>query len=426
MWSYDNGSSRRSRDNPPSSSRRYYGPVYDQPYYDDGPLASSVPSYDRHRRKSVPVNSTLDETRQPRRAAVIASDDGFDKPFARSGLADPYSGASSRHDVEAKTSDRHRHFRDKRGTYEIDEGQNLRRAKSYSPHRAAREAEAPRRVSPDATSKSGWQEADYAAPARRSSTRKGREQQQQYYDEEPSAKYGKPQDRARTAYDYGGGAMGSTIPTARDYPPYKSSPLTSSSRAAPEEKVGKHSRGRDKTYYQDPSPSYAEAEPPRRDRRGRHAEDRPSWEDDGYPPRSRAKQRPPPADDYEDPYASAPRQRHRQSVPPQARSRHEDPSEDPYAPPRRRATSASQGAYGGYNNPDARDRRYQDDDGYGSYGASGGAQAGPGGSRKKDKSKKIGKQAGKLFMTHAFPVIKQEAVPFLTKAAQAYFESSRK
>ena len=35
-------------------------------------------------------------------------------------------------------------------------------------------------------------------------------------------------------------------------------------------------------------------------------------------------------------------------------------------------------------------------------------------------------QAGKLFMTHAVPVIKKEAVPFLTKAAQAYFEQQKR
>lgn len=47
------------------------------------------------------------------------------------------------------------------------------------------------------------------------------------------------------------------------------------------------------------------------------------------------------------------------------------------------------------------------------------------GSTSKNKQKKWGKQAGKLFMTHAVPVIKQEAVPFLTKAAQAYMEQKK-
>lgn len=156
-----------------------------------------------------------------------------------------------------------------------------------------------------------------------------------------------------------------------------------------------------------------------------------------HPPRARH-QRPPPADEYEDPYDRGapppPRGRQRQSMPPPGRSRYGDGYEsDQYGggggggpPPRRRASSVNYG----------RDPRHGDGGGPGeaagaAAGVSGGGSGGSSSKKaakgaKAEKGKKIGKQAGKMFMTHAFPVIKQEAVPFLTKAAQAYFEQQRR
>lgn len=72
------------------------------------------------------------------------------------------------------------------------------------------------------------------------------------------------------------------------------------------------------------------------------------------------------------------------------------------------------------NQGNPRRSQYHDD----AYGRSGGTGSGDG-SRKDKKGKKWPKQAGQLFMTHAVPVIKKEAVPFLTKAAQAYIEQQR-
>lgn len=94
--------------------------------------------------------------------------------------------------------------------------------------------------------------------------------------------------------------------------------------------------------------------------------------------------------------------------------------------------------YAEYDAPDSR-RAYRGGDdrpspggaartsvgGGGGSGAAAGA-AGASKSSNANKQKKWGKQAGKLFMTHAVPVIKQEAVPFLTKAAQAYMEGKKR
>lgn len=89
--------------------------------------------------------------------------------------------------------------------------------------------------------------------------------------------------------------------------------------------------------------------------------------------------------------------------------------------------------YADYDVPDSR-RAYRGDDRPSPGGAArtsvggggGGAAAGASKSSNANKQKKWGKQAGKLFMTHAVPVIKQEAVPFLTKAAQAYMEGKKR
>lgn len=507
MWAYDDRRGRGTRDIPPSSSARYYDSIYANTNpgrtssryqdVDPPPPPASTAAYDRHhqhRRKSVPVN--LDEGRpshshshtHSRRANVVASDDGRG---SRDAYGSVYPERSSRHDAEAKTSDGHRRFREKRGGYETEEALNLRRAKSYSPRRAAREAEAPRHASPQAPPKSNWGGAgdgddtdDYGAGLRRSATTGKKGRGQQYYEDDPRLGVGGSKTRDRGArgggYEYATAPAPATEmprPPLGDYSPYKSSPLSSSSRGS-DEKVGKH-RGRDRDPRgRDPEPTYygsgytpyePEPQPSRHGRHSSRAAEDPSrvagsgvagWDDDdkGYsttaaaaaaPPRdarSRHRPPPPPADDYDDQSAydrPIPRQRHRSSMPPpQARSRYQDGGaggagyDDPYAagpvPPRQRAASMSQprrydtgaggygGGVGGADYPRDRKGGYYDDPR--SSNGAGGATASSG---KKTKGKQIHKQAGKLFMTHAFPVIKQEAVPFLTKAAQAYFDNRK-
>lgn len=454
---------------------------------------------------------------------VVASDDGSGyPPYGGAGAAadvygSSYPGKKSRHDVEHKTGDRDRRFREKRGTWETDEAENLRRAKSYSPRRAAREAEAaaaPRRVSPQAP-KSAWPgEDDYAAAAgagaggshhhhRSSKKGGGSSKVPQYYDEDPYASYYASQaappprsGRDKKKADRGGGGAPAPAPSAYDYAPsaedmprppmgehapYKSSPLGGSAYPEAAEKPSKHHRSskREKDYYGSGIGGYedaytaappkagtsydragyggaaaaaAEEIPPRRSRHSKHHDDRGAgaaagMDEYGYPqqaaPRGRHRGG---VGDYgdADPYDRAPpssRPRHRQSMPPQPRSAYpggDDPYDaDPYgqAAPRRRATSVNYGRgrdrdrYGGGGG----DPYY--DDGYGrgggspsGSGGSGGAggAAAAGGKKGNKKSKAYAQQAGKLFMTHAVPVIKKEAVPFLTKAAQAYFEQQKR
>lgn len=431
MYAYETAPSRRPRDIPPSSSHRYRDTgLYDyaQParsskrYQDPEPAAA--PAYDRHRRKSVPVNA--DEGRHSRRANVVASDDGRG---SRDIYGSAYPERSSRHDAEVKTSDRNKQFRERRRGYETEEAENLRRAKSYSPRRAAREAELPRNASPQAPSKSAWANDKYAADPYRASTKKGRGSQ--YYGEDPYAggRGSREEGMAGKDYAYGSSPAAMPRPPAGDYATYK--PSAHSSAGDSDEKVHKHSResrGREKPSHGSAYPEYEPYEPPRRTRSTRvPPEEKPRYDDYGYaaPPRS-SKDRPLPTRDYEDPYDRAPRSRHRQSVPPpQARSRYPD-MDDNYGAPPRRATSMNHGRYGDYDGVPER-KAYRDDrpspsartnvnaDGAGAGGATSSAN-------KSNKQKKWGKQAGKLFMTHAVPVIKQEAVPFLTKAAQAYME----
>lgn len=449
MWAYDSPPSRRPRDMPPSSSRRYYGNFYDGQPYDAPPQASSSSgSHDRSRRGSVPVyidqqDKSPTHSSSSRRANVIASDDGWDRAaYMRGGNAPPLYGrvGASRHDVEARTSEQDRRFRDKRGTYDTGEAENLRRAKSHSPRRAAKDD-------------------DYMASA---ATRRGRGQQ--YYDHrDPIHDYGK--SRAATMPKNGGYEYGSSPPriTTGFAPPYAGQqPRAASPKGIDERVGGKYTqRGRENPYHGGGYDLYPERGAPQRDRdrRSRHMDnERPGWDDADYVPRSsrgvgRGGRAPPqpPVDDYgADPYGRGggrPAPRYRQSVPPHARSRYDGGGigldDDPYAPPpRRRATSVSQGrAYGGgdggrYSEREGpRERRYRSDDdeyeaprsrgagGGGGYTSDAAPAAGP--TRKREKSKSVGKQAGKLFMTHAFPMIKQEAVPLLTKAAQAYFEQRK-
>lgn len=388
--------------------------------------------------------------------------------------------------MEQKTGDKDRRFREKRGTYETDEAENLRRAKSYSPRRAAREAEAPRRVSPQAP-KSTWPEDEYAAQAgaggHHRSSKKG-SKAPQYYEDDPYASYYASQSQAPRGSKKGGdrgnvGGYDYATTSAEEMPrppmgehaPYKSSPLNNASYAeVPDEKPSsKHHRKRDKDYYGSGYDDYGaapkaagtsydrggygaaaaataaptaadDAPPPRRSRHSKHHDDRGAGADNdyGYPPQpqARGRHRPQPAGDYgdSDPYDRAPpptsRPRHRQSMPPQSRSQYpEDPYDDPYgqsAAPRRRATSVNYGNQDRYGGGGGRDQYY--DDGYGG-GRGGGSPSGSSGSKKNGNNKKgkaYAQQAGKLFMTHAVPVIKKEAVPFLTKAAQAYFEQQKR
>lgn len=509
MWSTHDDRRRTSRDMPPRSSARYYDTLYAQPStsraaprYAGGldpadPVPSSSPRDHHHRRRmsvdEPPSHSAAAAKAPPRRSksinkpTVVASDDGWG---TYGGVPAPRPDRVSRHDVEAKTGDGHRKFREKRSGYEEDEAQKLRRAKSHSPRRAAKEAaDEPRRTSPQAPAKSNWPGDEYASAAgsgaglHRSATHGKTPRAPQYYEDDPRGGRARTRDRG---YDYATPAPGGGRTTAGEYPPYKSSPLS-----APEEKVekarGKHhaarSREREVPYHagglsipeekirgrhHDAPPREREApyhaggsaggsrysphepssDPPRRGRHGRAAaEDKTGPPDvDSYAAPPRTRHRPSPPSAYEDPYESTSRARQRQSMPPpQARSRYApDDHEEPAAPPRRRATSMSQGqGRPGYDPRDARDPRvarqqdhYDERPGRSSSGsgespgrASGGSGGGGGGqptsAYRKEKGKKIGKQAGKLFMTHAFPVIKQEAVPFLTKAAQAYFEQKR-
>lgn len=504
MWAYDDGRDRRTRDIPSSRPANYYDDAYERAppprssrhaYPEPQPKHSS---HDRHRRKSALVDP---EGPRPRRNThhagvnVVASDDGSGYPYGGDGSRDVYGsshpGKKSRHDVEHKTGDRDRRFREKRGTYETDEAENLRRAKSYSPRRAAREAEAPRRVSPKAP-KSTWPEDEYAAAQagaagshHRSSKKSSKGAQN--YEDDPYASYyasqaqaprSKKTDRGNAAYDYAPSAEDMPRPPMGEHAPYKSSPLSSYPEA--DEKPSKHHRKRDKAQYGNGYEDYAapggnagtsydragygaaaqaaaaEEAPPRRSRHGKHHDDRAGADEHStsYPPQSQARgrHRAPPAGDYggdahaEHPYDRAapppqPRPRHRQSMPPQPRSQY--PEDNPYdndpaygqaAAPRRRATSVNYGRqqdrYGG-GDP-RRDQYY--DDGYGrgggspsgSGGGAGAGAAGAAGRKNNKKSKAYAQQAGKLFMTHAVPVIKKEAVPFLTKAAQAYFEQQKR
>ncbi|KUI53161.1 hypothetical protein VP1G_00815 [Cytospora mali] len=453
MWAYDDGRGRRARDVP--SSRQapyYYDDAYDQAAprssraaYEDPLSQAQPPSRDRHRRKS--IHADPDEPRSSRRhvpagVSVVASDDDPEYRHGRSSR-DVYGSShperSSRHDAEAKTSDRNRHFRDKRGSWENGEAENLRRAKSYSPRRAAREAEAEptRGVSPHA-SKSGWPEDDYAQGSGHHRSSKKSKAPKQYYEDDPRAgntaeqpPHGRTWDRASPGYDYPPSAADMPRPPMGDQPPYKSA---LKSQPAPEEKPSKHSRRREKDYYgsgYDDAPTNGAGydrgaysgvdEPPRRSHRSKRHEDKPGRGDDAYQPQSqRGRHRSqPPQDDYEeaDPYERVQhRPRHRQSMPPQARSRYPDDAYgDNYgqAKPPRRASSMNHG--------DPRRKQYYED----AYGRSGGSGSGSGGSGKDKKGRKWQKQAGQLFMTHAVPVIKKEAVPFLTKAAQAYIEQQR-
>lgn len=499
MWAYDDGRGRRARDIPSSRPANYYDDAYERApprssrhaYPDPLPKHSS---HDRHRRKSALVDP---EEPRPRRNThggvnVVASDDGSAYPYGGGGgdgargdiYGSSYPGRKSRHDVEYKNDDSNRRFREKRGTWETDEAEKLRRAKSYSPKRAAREAEAaPRRVSPQAP-KSTWPEDEYAAQAglgsqhhHRSSKKGGKGGGAGYYDEDPYASYyasqaprGKKSDRGGNAAAYGDYAT----PSAKDMPPppmgehapYKSSPLNSYPEAAAEKPSKHHRSKRDKDYYGTgyddytaPMPkaagtSYdrggygaaaaAEETPPRRSRHSKHHDDRAAagMDEYGYPPQpqARGRHRAQTTGDYgdSDPYDRGapppPRPRHRQSMPPQPRSQYPDadPYDDPYGQqaPRRRATSVNYGRQGGDRyGGGGRDSYY--DDGYGRGGGSpsgsSGAGAGAAGGKKGNKkSKAYAQQAGKLFMTHAVPVIKKEAVPFLTKAAQAYFEQQKR
>lgn len=490
MWAYDDGRGRRARDIPSSRPANYYDDAYERApprssrhaYPEPQPKHSS---HDRHRRKSALVDP---EEPRPRRNThgggvnVVASDDGSGYPYggnnsSRDIYGSSYPGRKSRHDVEHKTGDRDRRFREKRGTYETDEAENLRRAKSHSPRRAAREQEAPRRVSPQAP-KSAWPEDDYAAqagsgPHRHRSKKSSKAPPPQSYEEDPYASYyasqapsqaprGKKADRG---YGYTPSAAEMPPPPMGEHAPYKSSPLNSYPEM--DEKPSKHQRKREKDYYGTGYEDYAapkaagtsydrgggygaaaaataaDEPPPRRSRHSKHHDDRGAagggMDEYGYPPQAQARgrHRPPPANDYgdADPYerAAPPRPRHRQSMPPQSRSQYptDDPYDDPYgqggaAPSRRRATSVNYGnqdRYGGGGG--GRDQYYDDAYGRGGGSPSGSSGAGKGGKSNK-KSKAYAKQAGNLFMTHAVPVIKKEAVPFLTKAAQAYFEQQKR
>lgn len=471
MYSIYDDRRRPARDMPPSSSARYYDTLYAQPSSRTAPRyagldpadpsSSSSAPYDRHhrRRGSVDESATRPSRRTPK---VVASDDGWgshDTPH--------HHRRSSRHDVETKNGEGHRRFREKRSGYEEDEAQNLRRAKSHSPRRAAREAEEPRRASPQAQAapKSSWAATgdDYAAAAgagaglHRSATTGRKPRAEQYYDDDiPRVGRSKARDRG---YEYSTAAPAVPRPSIGDYPPYRTTPPPTSSRDADEKLGGKQHRGHDarsrergeKPYHSAAgvASAYSQYDPPiapEPPRRGRHADDyplsaQPSSSSQPAPRMRHHQHRAPPPDDYDDPYdRAAPPSRsarqQRQSVPPpQARSRYEDDYEqDPSdPPPRRRATSMSQGGPGrGAYDAGGRERRYYDERpgrssttaaGMGREG--GGAASGAYDNKGREKGKKIGKQAGKLFMTHAFPVIKQEAVPFLTKAAQAYFEQKR-
>lgn len=453
MWAYDDGRGRRTRDVPSSRSASHYDDGYERSaprssralYEDPQAQAEAQPSSrDHHRRKS--IHADTDEPRSSRRRAhagvnIVASDDEADhhhRKSSRDAYGSSYPGKTSRHDLESKTTDRNRHFRDKRGTWESDEAQNLRRAKSYSPHRAAREAEAvsSQNDSPHA-SKSGWPDDDYETSGRHRSSRKHRAPKQ-HHEDDPRAGYttdppsrSRTWDRGNTGYEYPPSAAEMPRPPMGDQTPYK--PSNVAPEAVPEEKPSKHSRRREKDYYgsgYDDIPAKGTGydrggygvvdEPPRRSRHSKKHDEKPGRGDAGYsPPSQRGRHRSqPPQDHYDDadPYDRVQhRPRHRQSLPPQTRSGYpDDPYGDAYgqAKPPRRAESMNHGG--------SRKTRYSDD----ANGRSGGSGSG-GGDRRDKKGQKWPKQAGQLFMTHAVPVIKKEAVPFLTKAAQAYMEQQR-
>lgn len=480
MWAYDDdgGRGRRTRDLPRtaagpsrSSAAYYYDDAYDRPTYSSSryqqPDSQPSSSHRSHRRKSVPA-ADLSEPKSSRHANVVASDDGSE--FYRRSTRDPYAypERTSRHDAEGKSGDRNKKFREKRGTYETDEMQNLRRAKSHSPRRAAREVEAARNPSPP-TTKSTWGGADAADLYGRSSSKKSSKVPQKYYDTDPyTADYGSSRGRDAGAYDY----------TSAGMPRPPMGGAATASAAAPEEKPSKHSR-RSKHHHSNANPyeddyaataasydrggaaaaAYPVDEKPSR-HRSHHSSAKPR--DDPVDPYAAASSSPRgrhrgEVADYEDPYgggarsAPPPSRKNRQSMPPRTRSRYDgageadagpggDYGEDPYynPTPRRRAVSVHHGGgyYGDrYGSDPGRERRapqqYYDDERYGGARASPGGSPGAGGagvgrtSSKKEKGKQWQKQAGKLFMTHAVPVIKKEAVPFLTKAAQAYFEQKR-
>ncbi|KAK7731790.1 hypothetical protein SLS53_008611 [Cytospora paraplurivora] len=457
MWAYDDGRGRRTRNVPSSRSARYYDDAYERAAprssraaYDD-PQAPSQPSpRDRHRRKSIIADPN--EPRSARRSVpagvnLVASDDEHEYPHTKSSrdaYGSSYPDRTSRHDVESKTSDRDRHFRDKRGNWETGEAHGLRRAKSHSPRRGAREAEAgsSRNASPHA-SRSGRPDDDYAQAAGHHRSSKKTSAPKQYYEDDPRAGYtANPPSRSRTRgggndeYDYAPGrpsAAEMPRPPMGDRNPYESAHLAS--QPAPDEKPSKPSRRREKDYYgsgYDDVPKngarydrggYSDAEElPRRSRHSKRDDDKPRRGDAGYaaPSSQRGRNRSQPAkDDYEDdPYDRVQhRPRHRQSLPPQPRSRYpEDPYTENYGkssqPPRRAAS---------LNHGDPRKSQIHED----GYGRTGGSGSGGSSSRKDKKNKNWQKQAGQMFMTHAVPVIKKEAVPFLTKAAQAYIEQKR-
>lgn len=416
MWAYDDdlGRGRRARDLPRSSAA---GPS--RYYYDDPPYSSSSPRYQQpdsqpaassshrsRRRTSVPPADLPEPTSKSsssRRANVVASDDGSD--FYRRSTRDPfaYPERSSRHDVEAKTSDRSRKFREKRGTYDTDESENWRRAKSHSPRRAAaRDVDASRNPSPP-TAKSAW--ADNPADA-----------------------YGRTASSTKKSYD----------PYAAEYAKYKDY----TAAAPPEDKSSKHARRAKYCADDDYAAAGYDDRPPR------HRSSKPRDDPvDPYGTQShRGRYRGGGPDEYDDPYASRsappPRAKHRQSLPPRTRSRYDgydegpegrrDYGDDSYynqpAPSRRRAASGSDPGRVRRERP----QQYYGDDRYearGSPGAGGSPSGAPPPARtssRKEKSKQWQKQAGNLFMTHAVPVLKKEAVPLLTKAAQAYFENSKR
>lgn len=486
MYSTYDDRRRGGRDIPPSSSSRYYDSLYAQPSR-SVPRHAPVPEaaepdhhHRRHRRKSVGDEALGGRpSHRKSKATVVPSDDGV----GYGGAAAYPEAPTSRHDVEAKTGDGHKRFRDKRGGYETDEAQHMR-SKSYSPRGAEREVDQHRHASPQVPPKSAWADDAQHAPENdlhRSATTGSKKSRHtpQYYDEDAAlrSRHSKSRDYGAAGHDYTT-ATGMPRPPMGDYSPYAASPH-SSSRGS-DEKVGKkHHR---ETPYHGTGygqPEADPAEPPRHSRHHRPAEDRaaaaaayhddrhaaqpppargeprgrhrqappPESLDDPYaaaaaappkphPPRARHQRAPPPADNPYDPYdrAPPPRARQRQSMPPQGRSRYADGYEsDAYGaggpPPHRRAKSVNHREPRHAGGGDERAPR-----GGGSPALDPAATAGMTSSQKKaahkaakaEKGKKIGKQAGKMFMTHAFPVIKQEAVPFLTKAAQAYFEQQKK
>lgn len=464
MYAYDAGPSRRSRDVPPISSHRYRDtglydyapPVRSRSSRHPDPEPAAPAPHDRHRRKSF-SHGPGDEGRPSRRAAVVASDDGRG---SRDAYGSYYPERTSRHDIEAKNSDGSREFRRRRERYEADEAEKLRRAKSYSPRRAAQHEDgAPRKHSPQGPPKSNWAGDDggYGSDSYRSSAKPARAPQQYYGDDAYAGRGGKPRESAMDGkdYGYGPGAGSSSGPLPR--PP--AGDYIATGGGQPDEKSPKSSReskARDTKppVYDNPYPDYDAYEPPRRHHRSsRVPEDKPSkghaFNDDyGYPPAppppapapapARGRDRPPPPpmardynsnnrDDMDDPYdRPPPRSRQRQSVPPpHARSRYPDYDDHYDAPPPRRAASAHHRQNSRHSPDDGPGRQagYPEDRPSGGRPRSHTAGGGAAQNSHREKQKKWGKQAGKLFMTHAVPVIKQEAVPLLTKAAKAYMDN---